>query len=114
MKPIASVTKDDVALLVRGKPSRKEVGSRQIRHRLRHDELRRLEIARTRGFLLLTQTTRNALRNAWHLDCQARSSACVFVERSGSMLVVTADLKTQIIKAEAPDLASVSRYMESL
>lgn len=73
-------TKDDVARLIRGKPSKSRCGSRQIRHRLRNDELERLSIARSRGFLAITPSTRNALKNAWHLDRLAASKPCVFVQ----------------------------------
>lgn len=76
-----SVTKDDVARLTRGKPSKSRCGSRQIRHRLRLDELEQLKIARSRGYLLVHQSTRTALKNAWHLDCTAASRACLYVER---------------------------------
>lgn len=84
MKTDPSVTKDDVARLTRGKPSKSRCGSRQIRHRLRLDELERLSVARSRGYLLVTVSTRSALRNAWHLDCVARSRPCIYVERVGS------------------------------
>ena len=68
MKSSTSPTIDDVARLIRGKRSKNRVGSRQIRHRLRQDEIQRLSVARERGFLLITSSTRDALRNAWHLD----------------------------------------------
>jgi hypothetical protein len=85
------VSKDDVARLVRGKPSKHRVGSRQIRHRLRQDELERLAIARERGYLLVTPSTRTALENAWHLDCLANKRPCVYVSRvSAGFLVTTA------------------------
>ncbi len=82
-------TKDDVARLIRGKPSKGKVGSRQVRHRLRLDEIERLEIARSRGYLLITSTTRKALQNAWFLDCDARDTACVFAERVEDGFAVT-------------------------
>ncbi|MFN5061282.1 MAG: hypothetical protein ACK5GN_00390 [Pseudomonadota bacterium] len=72
MKSEQSITKDDVARLTRGKRSINGVGSRQVRHRLRKDELERLAVARRRGYLLVTPSTRSALLNAWYLDCQAR------------------------------------------
>jgi hypothetical protein len=84
-----SPSPDDVEKLIRGKPSKSRSGSRQIRHRLRQDELKRLAIARERGFLLLTPSTRTALRNAWWLDCQSRSTSCIYVERTQEGLVVT-------------------------
>ena len=79
-----SVTKDDVARLVRGKPSKSRCGSRQIRHRLRLDELERLAVARGRGYLLVNPSTRTALKNAWYLDCTAASRPCLFVEHTDS------------------------------
>lgn len=82
-------TKDDVARLIRGKPSKGKVGSRQVRHRLRLDEIERLEIARSRGYLLITSTTSKALQNAWFLDCDARDTACVFAERVEDGFAVT-------------------------
>ena len=77
-----SVTKDDVARLTRGKPSKSRCGSRQIRHRLRLDELEQLKIARSRGYLLVHPSTRTALKNAWYLDCAAAARSCLYVERT--------------------------------
>lgn len=88
-KKLAEVCKDDVARLIRGRPSKNRVGSRNIRHRLRQDELERLAVARSRGYLLLTTSTRTALQNSWFLDCTSRNVACVFVERTEEGLVVT-------------------------
>jgi hypothetical protein len=82
MRPDLVVTKDDVARLTRGKASKNRCGSRQIRHRLRLDELERMSIARSRGYLLVTPSTRAALRNAWYLDCVAASRPCIYVERT--------------------------------
>ena len=81
MKSDAQITKDDVARLTRGKSSRNRVGSRQIRHRLRQDELKRLAIARNRGYLVVNPGTRAALLNAWYLDCAARGVEYVCVDR---------------------------------
>jgi len=81
MKGEAPITKDDVARLTRGKSSRNRVGSRHVRHRLRQDELKRLDIARGRGFLVVTPGTRAALLNAWYLDCAARGIEYRCVER---------------------------------
>lgn len=53
-----------------------------MRHRLRLDELERLAIARARGYLVVHPSTRTALKNAWYLDCVARSRPCVYAERS--------------------------------
>jgi|688.fasta_scaffold38509_8 hypothetical protein len=78
------VTKDDVARLVRGKPSKSRCGSRQIRHRLRLDELERLAVARGRGYLLVNPSTRTALKNAWFMDCVAASRRCFYVEHTES------------------------------
>jgi hypothetical protein len=84
MKEDQTVTKDDVARLTRGKASRNRCGSRQVRHRLRLDELERLTVARSRGYLLITQSTRTALRNAWYLDCIARAKPCIYLERTSN------------------------------
>ena len=89
MKSDRCVTKDDVARLTRGKPSKGRVGSRQIRHRLRRDELERLAVARGRGYLLVNQSTRTALKNAWYLDCVAASRRCLYVERAESTFHVS-------------------------
>ncbi len=86
------ITRDDVARLVRGKPSKNRVGSRQIRHRLRQDELERLAIARERGYLLISRSTRTALINSWHLDCQAHKRPYVCVERVEGGFSVTASV----------------------
>lgn len=87
------ISKDDVARLTRGKRSKNRVGSRQIRHRLRQDELERLAIARERGYLLLTRSTRTALQNAWHLDCLAnkRPFACVERVKEGFVIITSSD-----------------------
>lgn len=84
MKQELSVTKDDVARLTRGKPSKNRCGSRQIRHRLRLDELERLSVARSRGYLLITPSTRSALKNAWYLDRVSVAQPCIYVERTAS------------------------------
>ena len=84
MKANDEITKDDVARLTHGKPSRGRCGSRQIRHRLRIDERERLGVARSRGYLLITPSTRVALKNAWHLDCLASRRPCIYVERTPS------------------------------
>lgn len=99
-----NVSKDDVARLIHGKRSKSRVGSRQIRHRLRQDELERLAIARERGYLLLTSSTRTALENAWHLDCVANQRPCVYVSRVASGFLVTKALGT----------GSQSKVVESL
>jgi len=83
------ISKDDVARLIRGRPSKGRVGSREIRHRLRQDELRRLSVARERGYLLRTHSTRTALENAWFLDCKARNIVCYYVERTEKGLAIT-------------------------
>ncbi len=83
------VSPDDVEKLIRGRASASRVGSRHIRHRLRQDEVRRLSIARVRGFLLLTSSTRTALRNSWYLDCQARQRPCIYALRSEEGFAVT-------------------------
>jgi hypothetical protein len=105
MKEKSQISKDDVARLIHGKRSRNRVGSRQIRHRLRQDELERLEKARDRGYLLITPSTRTALKNAWYLDCQANSRPFVSVERASGGFLVTATVGEQSGSAivEDPD-----------
>ena len=90
------------------------MGSRQIRHRLRQDELRRLNVARERGFLLTTPTTRNALRNAWHLDCRARERPCFFVERMNANFLLTGERDSQALREELPTLVAVASFVEAL
>jgi hypothetical protein len=109
-----SPTKDDVARLIRGKSSKSRAGSRQIRHRLRQDELRRLIVARERGFLLTTPSTRNTLRNAWHLDCRARERPCVFVERVNAKYLLTGERDSQALREEIPSLIGVVCFVEAL
>lgn len=86
------VSKDDVARLTRGRRSLNRAGSRRIRHRLRQDELRRLAVARERGYLLVTQSTRTALENAWHLDCLAYGRPFVCINRVSDGFRVTASV----------------------
>jgi hypothetical protein len=83
------VSPDDVEKLIRGKASVSRSGSRNIRHRLRQDEVKRLVVARERGFLLLTNSTRVALYNSWYLDCQARGRPCLYAARSEAGFLVT-------------------------
>lgn len=104
------VSKDDVERLIRGRSSRGRVGSRQIRHRLRQDELERLEVARSRGFLLLTKSSRAALRNSWYLDCQARGCACFYVERGERGFTVSGIAGTTQVKTVLKDLDSVASF----
>lgn len=94
-----SVTKDDVARLVRGKPSKSRCGSRQIRHRLRLDELERLAVARGRGYLLVNPSTRTALKNAWFMDCVAASRACFYVEHTESGYCISGLKDGQAVQA---------------
>jgi hypothetical protein len=107
-----AITPDDVERLTHGKPSKNRVGSRQIRHRLRLDERERLEIARSKGFLLLTGSTRAALKNAWYLDCQARHRPCVYVERLKEGLSVTTNAGTHHLAnfEELADLLGVTAH----
>ena len=105
-------SKDDVARLIRGRASKGRVGSRQVRHRLRMDEIERLEIARSRGYLLITSTTRKALQNAWFLDCGARDTACVFAERVKDGFAATrirGEEFTQRLFASQDELISFAR-----
>jgi hypothetical protein len=113
MSDMYRVSKDDVARLIRGRPSRGRVGSRQIRHRLRQDELERLEVARSRGFLLLTKSSRAALRNSWYLDCLARGCACLYVERGEHGFHVSGVVGTTKVEAVVADLDGVARVVNS-
>jgi len=114
MKATNSPTIDDVARLTRGKPTKNRVGSRQIRHRLRQDELRRLSVARERGFLLITASTRAALRNAWHLDCTARNRPCVFVERTTTDIIVRGTHASGTILERLSSFGEVVTLIQSL
>jgi hypothetical protein len=100
MKEKQTITKDDVARLTRGKASYNRCGSRQMRHRLRLDELERLSIARSRGYLLITRSTRTALKNSWYLDCVARAKPCIYLERTeaGFLLSGLDDENQPVIK----------------
>jgi hypothetical protein len=109
----SKVSKDDVARLVRGKRSKNRVGSRQIRHRLRQDELDRLAIARERGYLLLTPTTRTALKNAWHLDCEAHERPFVCAERVAEGFLVTGFVSEQSREVVVPELAGVESFVKA-
>lgn len=71
MKNSAKPTKDDVARLIRGRPSLNKVGSRAVSHRLRVYELEKLQLAKERGYLTVGGSTRQALLNAWFLWCEA-------------------------------------------
>ncbi len=105
----AVISKDDVARLVRGRPSKSRAGSRNIRHRLRQDELERLAVARSRGYLLLTQSTRAALRNSWYMDCKARGVECLYVERMQEGFLVTRleeDRSSSKVVADIAELSS--------
>ena len=99
-----AITKDDVARLTRGKPSKSRCGSRQIRHRLRLDELEQLNIARSRGYLLVHPSTRTALKNAWYLDCAAASRACLYAERTPEGFHVTGVENGRVISETRPHL----------
>ena len=114
MKPNTSPTIDDVARLIRGKRSKHRVGSRQMRHRLRQDELQRLSVARERGFLLITPSTRTALRNAWHLDCTARHRPCLYVERTNRDFLVVGQCDSRAIHERRATLSEVASLVESL
>jgi hypothetical protein len=109
-----TLSPDDVEKLIRGKPSKSRAGSRQIRHRLRQDELKRLSIARERGFLLLTSSTRTALRNSWWLDCDARNVPCIYVERTPGGFVVTGAGRLEGINRSINTLEEVLAFAEEL
>ena len=108
-----AVSPDDVERLIRGKPSKSRAGSRQIRHRLRQDELQRLSIARERGFLLLTPSTRTALRNSWWLDCQARNTPCMYVERTLCGFVMTGAGRLERLNLTFNTLDEVAAFAKS-
>lgn len=114
MSKQAIPSKDDVAKLTRGQPSKSRTGSRHVRHRLRLDELERLEIARTRGFLLVTPGTRTALRNSWWLDCQARQRPCVYVERTAAGLAVSGINGTTPIKTSIAGFDELAGFLARL
>lgn len=113
MKRERAVTKDDVARLIRGRPSRSRVGSRQIRHRLRLNELEQLSIARSRGYLLVNPSTRTALKNAWYLDCVACSRPCRYVEHTAAGYRVSGidngeAIAESLVGPELPDFSASS------
>ncbi len=114
MSKPSPLSKDDVAKLTRGEPSKSRAGSRQVRHRLRLDEQERLIIARTRGFLLLTPRTRTALRNSWWLDCQANNRPCVYVERTEAGLSVSGIKGSVPIKVSVASFNELQRVLEEL
>lgn len=104
-------TKDDVARLIRGKPSKGRIGSRQIRHRLRNDELDRLTIARSRGYLTVTPTTRAALQNAWHLDRLAAMKPCIFVQHAEDGYIISGERKGTPIRLTVSTLKEVEDFL---
>jgi len=106
-------TKDDVARLPRGKPSKGRIGSRQIRHRLRNDELQRLTVARTRGYLTITPSTRAALKNAWHLDRLAVLQPCVFVQHTEVGYAVSGERNGASINAIVDSLNGVQEFLRN-
>jgi hypothetical protein len=107
-------SKDDIARLIRGKPSTGRVGSRHIRHRLRNDEMRRLSVARSRGFLTITTTTRAALKNAWHLDRLAISQPCVFVEHTEGGYLLSGERNGTPISATVATLKAVEAFVHGI
>ena len=107
-------TKDDVARLTRGKPSRGRVGSRQIRHRLRADELQRLAIARSRGYLTVTPSTRTALQNAWHLDRLSVAEPCLFVRHTEDGYIVSGEREGSPLSMRSTSLREVEEFLRRL
>lgn len=107
-------TKDDVARLIRGKPSKGRIGSRQIRHRLRNDEQERLVVARSRGYLTVTPTTRAALQNAWHLDRLAAFKPCLFVHHAERGYIISGENNGTPIHANVADLTEVEAFLRTL
>lgn len=73
MKKISTKpTKDDVARLSRGRPTKSRVGSRAIRHRLNQDELKMLAVAKKVGYLKIpVRRVRQALINTYLMWCEA-------------------------------------------
>jgi hypothetical protein len=107
-------TKDDVARLIQGKPSKRRVGSRQIRHRLRNDELARLLVARSRGYLTVTPTTRAALQNAWHLDRLSVSEPCLFVRHTEEGYIVSGEHNRSPLSMRSTSLKEVEDFLRRL
>ena len=107
-------TKDDVARLIQGKPSKRRVGSRQIRHRLRNDELARLAVARSRGYLTITPTTRAALQNAWHLDRLSVSEPCLFVRHTEEGYIVSGEHDGSPLSMHSTTLREVEEFLRRL
>lgn len=83
MKHDQRPTKDDVNRLIRGRPSLNRVGSRGVSHRLRLHERKKLEVAKERGFLSITPSTRDALINSWYMWCQATGIPFRVSDREG-------------------------------
>jgi|GEM_PF-5739658 len=106
------VSPDDVEKLIRGKASVSRAGSRNIRHRLRQDEVRRLAVARARGFLLLTNSTRAALRNSWYLECQARGRPCIYAARSEAGFLVSGAGEQESLRRTFSTLDEVVAFSE--
>lgn len=107
-------TKDDVARLIRGKPSKGRIGSRQIRHRLRNDERDRLTIARSRGYLTITPSTRAALQNAWHLDRLAALKPCLFVQHAGDGYLISGEKNGIPIHVTVANLREVESFLREI
>lgn len=107
-------TKDDVARLIRGKPSKGRIGSRQIRHRLRNDERDRLAVARSRGYLTVTPSTRAALQNAWHLDRLAALKPCLFVQHAGDGYIISGENNGSAIHLTVATLKEVDTFLRDL
>lgn len=107
-------TKDDVARLIQGKPSKRRVGSRQIRHRLRNDEVARLDVARSRGYLTVTPTTRAALLNAWHLDRLSVSEPCLFVRHTEEGYLVSGEHDGSPLSMQSTILQEVVAFLRHI
>ena len=73
----------------------------------------RLAIARSRGFLAITPTTRAALKNAWHLDCLAVSKPCVFVQHTEDGYVVSGEQKGAPINATVSSLKTLEELLRT-
>ena len=107
-------TKDDVSRLTKGKPTESRVGSREVSHRLRLDERKKLDVAIERGFLTVTITTRAALKNCWFLWCQANKIPCAIIERLDKSELIILSEKEGILTEERSLLSDQDLSQEQL
>ncbi len=107
-------TKDDVARLIRGRASINRVGSRSVSHRLRADEITKLEVANSRGYLLVNGVTRPALLNSWYLTCQAERKPCLTVQHVEQGWLVTAVGDDGKKESVVSDLSQLPQFISEL